>query len=358
MEKWKRAVPVFRELGADAMIVKDMANVRYLSNYTNDTGELLLFADGSAYLLTDFRFLIQARNEAKGCEVLDVAGTSYEALTAKLLAEHAATKVAFERDAVTYREYEAFSNAFAQEMLPVDNILIDLRKVKTEEELALLRKAESIGDEAFSRILTDLRPGVTEREIAAKLTYYMCEAGASGNSFPPIVASGVNSSMPHAMPGAKAIAEDDFVTMDFGCIYEGYCSDMTRTVVMGKADAKQREIYDTVLKAQTETLVALHAGMQGREIDAVARDIINAAGYEGCFGHGLGHSVGLEIHEPPYANPRCTEIVREGMLMTVEPGIYVDGFGGVRIEDLTVVTEDGHENLAHSPKELIEIPVK
>ena len=358
MKTWERALPILSDLSVDAMIVKDMANVRYLSGYKNDTGELLLFADGSAYLLTDFRFLIQARAEAKDCEVCDIAGTTYAALTAKLLTEHGAASVAFERDAVNFREYEEFARECTQRLVPADNVLIDLRKVKTTEELVLLRRAESIGDEAFARILKDLRPGVTETEIAAKLTYYMCEAGASGNSFPPIVASGVNSSMPHAMPGAKPLAEGDFVTMDFGCVYEGYCSDMTRTVVLGCADAKQREIYETVLRAQTETLAALHAGMRGKEIDAVARDIINAAGFEGCFGHGLGHSVGLEIHEPPYANYRSDEIVKAGMLMTVEPGIYIDGFGGVRIEDLTVVTEEGHENLAHSPKELIEIPVR
>ena len=357
MSNYVRALPILRELSVDAMIVKDMANVRYLSDYTNDTGELLLFADGSAYLMTDFRFLIQARLEAADCEVLDVAGTSYAELTGKLLDKHGAKRVAFERDAVRYSEFEAFRNACSQELVPVDNVLIALRKVKTAEELRRLRRAEQIGDEAYARILSDLKPGVTELEIAAKLTYYMCEAGASGNSFPPIVASGVNSSMPHAMPGTRRLQDGDFVTMDFGCIYEGYCSDMTRTVVLGRASDRQREIYETVLAAQKATLEAIHAGMRGKDIDAVARNIINAAGFEGCFGHGLGHSVGLEIHEPPYANARSEEIVGEGMLMTVEPGIYVDGFGGVRSEDLVAVTADGHENLTNSPKELTEIPI-
>ena len=183
MKTWERALPILSDLSVDAMIVKDMANVRYLSGYKNDTGELLLFADGSAYLLTDFRFLIQARAEAKDCEVCDIAGTTYAALTAKLLTEHGAASVAFERDAVNFREYEEFARECTQRLVPADNVLIDLRKVKTTEELVLLRRAESIGDEAFARILKDLRPGVTETEIAAKLTYYMCEAGASGSSF-------------------------------------------------------------------------------------------------------------------------------------------------------------------------------
>ena len=357
MRSWERALPILAEHSADAMIVRDIANIRYLTGYTNDTGVLVITKDGFAGLITDFRFLFQARSEAKDCEILDVAGTSYSELISRILTEHGAANAAFERDTTKYGEYEAMRNACSQELIPVDNVLIELRKIKTADELAKLRKAEHIGDLAYERILGDLKPGVTEREIAAKLTYYMCLEGASGNSFDPIVASGVNSSMPHAIPGARRIQEGDFITMDFGCIYEGYCSDMTRTVVLGRADAKQKEIYETVLRAQTAVLEQIHGGMKGKEIDGIARTIINEAGYEGCFGHGLGHSVGLEIHEPPYANARSEEIVRAGSMMTVEPGIYVEGFGGVRIEDLVLVTEDGCENFAHSPKELTELPV-
>ncbi|MBO4653686.1 MAG: aminopeptidase P family protein [Lachnospiraceae bacterium] len=357
MRSWERALPILAEQSADAMIVRDIANIRYLTGYTNDTGVLVITKDGFAGLITDFRFLFQARSEAKDCEIFDVAGTSYSELINKILAEHGAARVAFERNVTKYGEYEAMKNACAQELVPVDNVLIELRKIKTAEELAKLRQAEHIGDIAYEKILSDLKPGVTEREIAAKLTYYMCLEGASGNSFDPIVASGVNSSMPHAIPGTRRLQEGDFITMDFGCIYEGYCSDMTRTVVLGRADAKQKEIYETVLRAQTAVLEQIRGGMAGKEIDGIARTIINDAGYEGCFGHGLGHSVGLEIHEPPYSNARSSEIVRAGSMMTVEPGIYIEGFGGVRIEDLVLVTEDGCENFTHSPKELTEIPV-
>ena len=357
MKQWEHALPILAESGADAMIVRDTANIRYLTGYTNDTGVLVLTKDGTASLLTDFRFLFQAKAEAKDCEILDVTGTTYQELIAKILAEHGSVRAAFERDITTYGEYEAMRKACSQELIPVDNVLIELRKIKTADELTKLRRAEQIGDIAFSKILNDVKPGVTELEIAAKLTYYMCMVGASGNSFSPIVASGVNSSMPHAIPGGRRLQEGDLVTMDFGCIYEGYCSDMTRTVVLGHADEKQRNIYETVLRAQTAVLEQIHGGMTGREIDGIARAIINEAGYEGCFGHGLGHSVGLEIHEPPYANARSEEIVRAGSMMTVEPGIYVESFGGVRIEDLVLVTEDGCENLTGSPKERIEVPV-
>ena len=355
MKTWERALPILEQQSVDAMIVRDIANIRYLTGYTNDTGVLVLTKDGGASLITDFRFLFQAKAQAKDCDVLDVAGTTYEELIAKVLTEHGASRVAFEREATQYKDYEAMAKHIEPELVPVDNILIELRKIKTADELAKLRRAESIGDIAFSKILGDLKPGVTELEIAAKLTYYMCMEGATGNSFPPIVASGVNSSMPHAIPGERRIQKGDFITMDFGCVYDGYCSDMTRTVVLGKADAEQRKIYETVQRAQQAVLDKIHAGMTGKEIDGIARTIINEAGYEGCFGHGLGHSVGLEIHEPPYANARSEEVVRAGSMMTVEPGIYVEGFGGVRIEDLVLVTEDGCENLASSRKDLIEI---
>lgn len=358
MTRKEAACRILHDRHVDAMIVQDMSNIRYLTGYTNDTGVLLLTTDGAGYLLTDFRFFFQAKQEAVGYEVMDVSGNTYAGLLEALMQKHGVKTVAIEQDIVTYGEYRNYRDTLSAETVPVDNILIALRAVKNDGEIELLRKAEQIGDHAFERILADIKPGVTEREIAAKLTYYMSMLGASGNSFPPIVASGVNSSMPHAMPGERVVREGDFITMDFGCIYNGYCSDMTRTVVLGTADERQKAVYNTVLKAQEATLAAIHAGMRGKDIDAVARTIIYEAGYEGCFGHGLGHSVGLQIHEPPYANARSEAIVPAGSMMTVEPGIYIEQYGGVRIEDLVVVTETGCENLTHSPKQLIELPVK
>lgn len=351
VQRVRRMLP---QMKADAVLVTDEANIRYISGYTNDTG-VLLITDREAYLLTDFRFLFQAQEEAVGFHVTDVAGSSYAKLVSELCEKHGVRKLAFEQEAMTYGDYLGYSKESRLEWVPIPNLLSELRWIKTADELACLREAEHIGDMAFDEILPYLKPGITELEIAARLSFSMRMHGASGDSFPAIVASGVNSSMPHAMPSERKLQYGDFVTMDFGCKYKGYCSDMTRTVVIGKADPKQKEIYETVLRAQTETLAAIRAGVSGKSVDAVARNIIHGAGYEGCFGHGLGHSVGLEIHEAPYANTRDTRLLQPGMLMTVEPGIYVKDFGGVRIEDLVVVTEDGCENLTHSEKKLIEL---
>ena len=230
-----------------------------------------------------------------------------------------------------------------------------LRIIKNEAELKALRQAEHVGDLAFEEILKIIRPGMTELQVAAELEYSMKKNGAVRTSFETIVASGINSAMPHAIPSEKKIESGDFVTMDFGCMIDGYCSDMTRTIVVGKADEKQKEIYNIVLQAQLAALDAVKAGMKGSEVDKVARDIIYSAGYQECFGHGLGHSVGLFIHEDPRLSPKCHEVLEENMIQTVEPGIYVPGFGGVRIEDMIIVKKDGHENLTHSPKELLEV---
>ena len=233
--------------------------------------------------------------------------------------------------------------------------LSSFRKIKSPEELDRMERAERIGDEAFSYILNELKPGVTELQIAAKLEYFMRSHGAEGTSFDTIVASGYHSAMPHAVPTEKPLENGDFVTMDFGCRYQGYCSDMTRTVVIGKADPRQKEIYQIVLEAQQAALEGLRPGMTGTEGDRLARDVIEKAGYGEYFGHGLGHSVGLEIHEKPALSTRDETVLLPGMIETVEPGIYIPGFGGVRIEDMVVLTETGIRNLTTSPKELIEL---
>ena len=230
-----------------------------------------------------------------------------------------------------------------------------MRAVKEPWELERIRRAEAIGDAAFARVLPLLKPGLTELEVAAELEYQMKLLGAEGLSFDTIVASGLNSSMPHAVPGEKKLEAGDFVTMDFGCRYQGYCSDMTRTVVLGKAGQRQKEIYETVRKAQEAALLVIRAGIRGKEADRAAREVIGEAGYGAFFGHSLGHSLGLFIHEQPSLSPSSEKILLPGMVETVEPGIYVPGFGGVRIEDLVLVTETGCENLTSSPKEMIEL---
>lgn len=354
--RYEKMQKLLAEKKLDAVLVSDGYNMRYLSGFTGGTGYLLI-TKNSKTLFTDSRYTIAAKAQAPDYTVVEVdAARDYcKALNQVLTAENIAV-LGFEANQVRYSTYEGFKARLAvQELVPLYGELADLRRIKTAEEIALHRQAEHIGDLAFEEILKELKPGVTELEIAAKLEYIMKMKGADKLSFESIVASGVNSSKPHAEPGHKKIEAGDFVTMDFGCVYQGYCSDMTRTVVVGKASEKQKEIYNTVLAAQLAVLDMLTPGLPGKAYDKVARDLIYGAGYEGYFGHGLGHSVGLEIHENPRFSMIEEEIVKAGMIMTVEPGIYIPDFGGVRIEDMVVMTEDGYENLTFSKKELIEL---
>lgn len=227
--------------------------------------------------------------------------------------------------------------------------------IKDAHELSAIAAAAKIADDAFAYILTKITPDKTEREIALSLEFFMRENGAEGLSFETIAASGVRSAMPHGTATDKKIGNNVFFTLDFGCKYKGYCSDMTRTVVVGKATGKQKEIYETVLSAQTAALLELSAGVPANVVDSVARNVIKDAGYGKYFGHGLGHSLGLSVHEKPSLSPKCSDILLPNIPMTVEPGIYIDDFGGVRIEDLVVIRENGYENLVTSPKELIEL---
>lgn len=347
---------LLEEKELDAVLVSDGYNMRYLSGFTGATGYLLI-TKNSKTLFTDSRYTIAATAQAPDYTVVEVdAGRDYCKFINQVLTAENIALLGFEANQVRYATYQNLKERLAvKELVPLGGELADLRRIKTAEEIAMHRKAEHIGDIAFEEILKELKPGITELEVAAKLEYIMKMNGADKLSFESIVASGINSSKPHAEPGHKKIESGDFVTMDFGCVYNGYCSDMTRTVVVGKANEKQKEIYNTVLKAQLAVLDMLKPGLKGKEYDKVARDVIYGAGYEGYFGHGLGHSVGLEIHENPRFSMMEEDIVEAGMIMTVEPGIYLPDLGGVRIEDMVVLTEDGYENLTHSKKELIEL---
>lgn len=351
---------LLEEKGLDAAFIASPANIRYLSGFAG-TDSYLYLSSKRQVILTDSRYTLQAEEEGKDCEVRTIKGERvYGALLKELLEEDKVKRLGFEDGVMTWqlvkKLQEAAGDKWGEERwVPLGEDLSLLRAVKDEGEIEKLARAEQIGDEAFSYILTQIKPGITELEIAAKLEYYMKSHGAQEKGFDTIAASGLHSAMPHAVPSEKVLEKGDFLTLDFGCKYQGYCSDMTRTVVIGKANEKQKEIYKIVLEAQEAALAGLRAGMTGAEGDALARKVIEEAGYGDYFGHGLGHSVGLEIHEKPALSPKDQTILRPGIIETVEPGIYIPGFGGVRIEDMTVITENGIKNLTSSPKELIEL---
>jgi Xaa-Pro aminopeptidase len=354
MNNYLRVQELLKKLELGALLISNEDNIRYISGYA---GEGYVYISEKRHtIITDFRYTIQAENESPDYEVITIGNGGYEEVLNDILLSDAIDRLGFESNDMLFAKYTKFKEILKiKELVPVGNDLTDMRRIKTAKELEYLKKAESIGDEVFTEILTFIKPGMTELEIAARIEYLLKVKGGQGLSFKAIVASGINSSMPHAIPSQKKIETGDFLTMDFGCIYEGYCSDMTRTIVIGKASEKQKEVYNTVLKAQLAALDFIKAGYKGKEIDKVARDIIYGAGYEGCFGHGLGHSVGLHIHENPRLSMLEEDIILAGMIETVEPGIYIKGFGGVRIEDMVVVTENGHENFTFSDKSLIEL---
>lgn len=347
----KRIKDLLEKINADAMLICDEYNMRYLSGAVY---EGFFFATKEkSYILTDARYTEVATSDSKGAEVIELT-SSYPEIVKSLIQKYSIKRLAFEDMNMTYANYNIYSKLGA-EMVMLTNSVEMLRVIKNEYELENLKRAEHIGDLAFSHIINFIKPGMTEMEIAIELENTMKKNGADNLSFDTIVASGINGSRPHAVPGQKKVQVGEFITMDFGCKYNGYCSDMTRTVMLGKANDEQRKIYSTVLQAQLAGLAALKAGVKACEIDKISRDIIAEAGYGKYFSHSLGHGVGLFIHEYPSVSAKSDAVLQENIIVTVEPGIYIPGFGGVRIEDMLVVKNDGYINFANSPKELIEI---
>lgn len=332
------------------VIIAKPENRRYFSGFTGSSGLLLVTAD-KARLLTDFRYIEQANREASDIRVIRHGSDPFETLAAEIKAADGA-RFGFESDFTAWDGYRKLSEFVVQ---PVPVHLDKLRMVKDEAELASLRVAVRLADNAFSHILPFLKPGVSESDIALEIEFFMRKMGAEKAAFDIIVASGPRSALPHGRASDKRIAAGEFVTMDFGAVYEGYHSDITRTVVVGKASPRQREIYDLVLAAQRAGLAAAQAGKSCREVDGVARKVIADAGFGDYFGHGLGHGLGLAIHEEPRLSPMCDIELAPNMTVTVEPGVYLPDWGGVRIEDTVVVTANGVEVLTASSKELIEL---
>ena len=347
----------------NAILITDPYSLRYYTGFRGGEGVAVVTGNRSV-LMVDSRYTEAAEKESD-FEVIEFSvKRPLKDILLEIVRSENVTAVGFEDQSITFADYTRYNKYFNDgsaegkeeiKTAPMGDSLLIPRQIKTPEEIELLREAEHIGDMAFDDILGILKPGMTELEVAAEIEYSMKKHGAEGLSFDTIAASGVNSSMPHAIPSSKKLAEGEFITMDFGCIYQGYCSDMTRTVCIGKASDEMKQVYNIVLSAQLSVLENLKPGMMCKDVDRIARDYITAQGFGEYFGHGLGHGVGLYIHESPAFNTRDTSIVKPGMIETDEPGIYLPGRFGVRIEDMALITEDGVEPLANSPKRLIEL---
>lgn len=337
----------------DAIVVCKPENRYYFSGFTGSSGALAITYDEAA-LITDFRYVEQAQEQAACFDVVE-HGASLLEKVAEVLQKSVVGKIGFEGDFFTYNEFSIFTQRLKGEKLKAVG-LDSLRMVKDSAEIALMKKAVAISDAAFSHILNFIVPGVDEIAIAAELEHEMRKLGSEKPAFDTIVASGERGSLPHGTATDKIVRAGEFVTMDFGAVYKGYHSDITRTICVGKASAKQRELYDVVYQAQLLGVKLIQAGCSGREVDAEVRRYIANAGFGKYFGHGLGHGVGLAIHEMPRLSPSSDcEALEENMIVTVEPGIYLPGFGGVRIEDTVLVAAHGAEVLTKSGKQLIEI---
>ncbi len=342
------------ESGLDAMLLTDPKNRFYVTGFHSSAGAVVV-TQNDAWLFTDSRYIEAAEHAAAGAYHVGLNDRehSLSALVRRVLDQNHATKVGGEEASLSYQEYIGYEKALGCQLIPAQGLVMQLRAAKTPEELEKMVKAQEITDRAFQHILTFLRPGVTEQAVAAELMYVMMKDGAERMSFDPIVVTGVRSSMPHGVPGQTVIQRGDFVTMDFGCIYEGYCSDMTRTVAIGSASEEMRKVYGIVLEAQLAGIRTAKAGVLGRDVDKAGRDVIESAGYGEYFGHGFGHSLGLDIHEAPNASPAGTAEMPLGCVCSAEPGIYLPGKFGVRIEDVVVYEENGCRVLTKSPKELL-----
>jgi len=338
------------ESGAEALLVTHPANVRYLSGFRAPEDARVLVTHEEAVLVTDGRYVAQAGEESRlPVEIFETSWTQH--LAAKL----GGRSLAFEADGVTYALFEELEEKLGAAPHPTRGLVADLRLVKTPAEVDLLRQAARVTDEAFAHILGFLRAGRTEVEVALELGRFMRAAGTEGAGFEIIVASGVRSAMPHGTASSKAIEPGELVTLDFGAKVEGYHADMTRTVAVGALSDAHARLYAAVLRAQEAALVALAPGKTGREVDAAARESLTEAGLGERFSHSLGHGVGLEIHEGPRLSRVSEQVLEPGMSVTIEPGAYIPGDAGVRIEDLAVMTEGSFERLSKSPKDLITL---
>lgn len=341
-----------------AFLIEDWLNLRYFTE-TNIAEGVLIITQSEVYFLTDSRYIESAKNQLKSSNVTVMLQKKYYNDIADVLKDCGIETIRIELEKASVDKFNRMAKAFEKFGIEVDKtdgadkIIDSLRAVKTEDEIAKMKAAQKLTDDAFTHILPFIKEGVGERDIALEIEFFMRKNGAEGVSFNLITITGKKTSMPHGVPSYDIIKKGDFFTMDIGCKYDGYCSDMTRTVAVGNVTDEMKNVYDIVLQAQNATLSMLKAGVRASDADKAARDVIVNAGYGDCFGHATGHSVGLFIHESPTLSPRSKDVLKSGNVVTVEPGIYLENKFGVRIEDMVVIRENGIDDLTQSEKNLI-----
>ena len=337
----------------DGLLLTSRYSRYYGAEFDIAEGVAIVSKAGCRYF-TDSRYIESAEKGIQGFEVIMVDREHpYTKLLNEAIEDFGITALGFEETYLTVAEYNTYCEKLNTKLVPYNSAVYDLRAVKEPWELDLMRKAQDITDAAFTEVLTKIKTGMTEKQLQAELIYCLLKHGGEGLSFDPIVVSGPNTSLPHGVAGDRVIQAGDFVTMDFGVLYKGYCSDMTRTVAVGYATEEMQKVYETVLAAQKAGIAATRAGIPGKDVDAAARQVITDAGYGAYFGHGYGHSLGMEVHESPSPSPSGERIMEENMIASAEPGIYLPGKFGVRIEDVVIFKENGCEDITHSPKNLI-----
>jgi Xaa-Pro aminopeptidase len=339
----------------DAFLVTTLTNIRYLCGYSGSNGLLVIFPK-KAFFLTDFRYHNQAEKEVFSAQLIKAERELYSDLIKVSGLARKNLKLGFESKNLIQHNFERIKTILPQTLLVSTFDLVEnISVIKDKEEIAKVKKATAITDKIFEKILPQLKPGVRECEIAAEIDYLNKIFGADGSSFEAIVASGYRGALPHGRASTKKMQKGELVTLDFGSLYQGYVSDLTRTVVIGKASPRQKKIYEIVLKAQKATIAKARANIKGKELDKIPRDIISKAGFGNYFGHATGHGIGLLVHDKPTVNSKSEDILKPGMIFTIEPGIYLPGWGGVRIEDDILMTSNGCEVLTKAEKNLIEL---
>lgn len=350
MTRISKVREILNQKHLDAIIILSDYNRRYLSGFTGTSGALVISKD-EQYLITDFRYIEQASSQAKDFAIINRTNSIIEEVK-NLLHDKQYDDIGFEGHDVSYDTYVEL-NKSRLTLISISNAVDKIREVKDEEEIALIKKAATIVDDTYDYILTIAKAGMTEKELKAKLEAKMLELGAEGPSFNTIVASGYRGALPHGVASDKVIEQGDMVTIDFGAYYNGYCSDITRTFAIGEPDPKLKELYNIVLKSQLKAIEEIKPGMTGKEADALARDYLESQGYGKEFGHSLGHGIGLDIHEGPMLAKTVNNKLQVNNCVTIEPGVYIDGLGGIRIEDDILITENGCEVFTKCTKDLI-----